>query len=98
MMFKILKNMAADYLTTMFRKCEYYSLVSNDSKLSLPKPKPKTDFLKRSFSYRGAIVWNSLPSEFLREVNKSETYFSFRNLPNNYYLIKLTVRITNCSI
>ena len=62
--------MAPNYLTTMFRKCDNskYSLRNNNLKLSLPKPKPKTDFLKRSFSYRGAIAWNSLPSEFLREV------------------------------
>ena len=85
MMFKILKNMAPNYLTTMFRKCDNsnYSLRSNNLKLSLPKP--KTDFLKRSFSYRGAIAWNSQPSEFLHEVDKSESYLSFRNLLNNYY-------------
>ena len=63
--------MAPNYLTTM----------SNNLKLSLPKP--NTDLLKRNFSYRGAIAWNSLPSEFLREVDKSQTYFSFRNLLNN---------------
>ena len=85
MMFKILKNMAPNYLRTMFRKCDNsnYSLRSNNLKLSLPKA--KTDFLKRSFSYHEAIAWNSLPSEFLREVDKSQTYFSFRNLLNNYY-------------
>ena len=85
MMFKILKNMAPNYLTTMFRKCDNsnYSLRSNNLKLSLPKP--KTDFLKRSFSYRGAIAWNSLPSEFLHKVDKSQSYLSFRNLLNNYY-------------
>jgi hypothetical protein len=44
--------MAPNYLTIMFRKCNNsnYSLRSNNLKLSLPKP--KTDFLKRSFSYR----------------------------------------------
>ena len=84
MMFKILKNMAPNYLTTMFRKRDNsnYSLRSNNLKLSLLKP--KTDFLKRSF-YRGAIAWNSLPSEFLHEVDKSQSYLSFRNLLNNYY-------------
>ena len=84
MMFKILKNMAPNYLTTMFHNCDNsnYSLRSNNLKLSLPKP--KTDFLKRSFSYRGAIAWNNLPSEFLQEVDKSQSYFSFRTLLNNY--------------
>ena len=76
--------MAPNYLTTMFHKCDNsnYSLRSNNLKLSLPKP--KTDFLKRSFSYRGAIAWNNLPSEFLQEVDKSQSYFSFRTLLNNY--------------
>ena len=85
MMFRILKNMAPNYLRTMFRKCDNsnYSLRSNNLKLSLPKS--KTDFLKRSFSYHEAFAWNSLLSEFLREVDKSQTYFSFRNLLNNYY-------------
>ena len=86
-MFKILKNMAPNYLTTMFRKCDNsnYSLRSNNLKLSLPKP--KTDFLKRSFSYRGAIAWNSLPSEFLHKVDKSQSYLSFRNLLNYYNML-----------
>ena len=85
MMFKILKNMVPNYLAKMFRKCDNsnHSLRSNYLKLSLPKP--KTDFLKRSFSYRVAIAWNSLPSEFLREVDKSQSYLPFRNLLNNYY-------------
>ena len=48
MMFKILKNMAHNYLTTMFRKCDNsnYSLRSNNLKQSLPKP--KTDSLKEA--------------------------------------------------
>ena len=85
MMFKILKNMAPNYLTTMFRKCDNsnYSLRSNNLKLSLPKA--KADFLRRSFSYCAAIAWTSLPSEFLSEVDKSQSYLSFRNLLNNYY-------------
>ena len=85
MMFKVLKNMAPNYLTIMFHKCDNsnYSLRSNNLKLSLPKP--KTDFLKRSFSYRGAVAWNSLPSELLRVVDESQPISSFRSLINNYY-------------
>ena len=71
MMFKILKNMAPNDLTIMFRKCNNsnYSLRSKNFKLSLPKP--ITDFLKRSFFYRGAVAWNSLPSELLRVHGRS---------------------------
>jgi hypothetical protein len=67
MMFKVLKNIAPNYLTIMFRKCDNsnYSLRSNNLKLSLPKP--ITDFLKRIISYRGTVAWNSLPSEHFYE-------------------------------
>jgi hypothetical protein len=77
--------MAPNYLTIMFRKCDNsnYSLRSNNLKLSLPKP--KTDFLKRSFSYRRAVAWNSLPSEILGVVDESQSISSFRILINNYY-------------
>jgi hypothetical protein len=85
MMFKVLKNMAPNYLTILFRKCDNsnYSLRSNNLKLSLPKP--RTDFLKRSFSYRGAVAWNGLPSELLRVVDEPRSISSFRSLINNYY-------------
>lgn len=35
-----------------------YSFRSNDQKLKLPKP--KRDFLKQSFAYRGAVALNNL--------------------------------------
>ena len=70
MMFKVLKNMAPNYLTILFRKC---------------LPKQKTDFLKRSFSYRGTVAWNGLPSELLRVVDEPRSISSFRSLINNYY-------------
>ena len=28
-------------------------------------PKPRTDYLKRSFSYSGAHLWNNLPEDVL---------------------------------
>ncbi len=40
-----------------------YTLRSNDRKLYLPKP--KTNFLKKSFLYRGATAWNNLPNEIV---------------------------------
>ena len=49
------------YLTKLFIRCsnETYSLRSNYNELSLAKP--RTDFLKKSFSYRAAKSWNNLP-------------------------------------
>ena len=86
MMLKILKNMAPNSLTIMYRKCDNsnYSLRSNNLKL-MSLPKPKMDFLKRSFFYPGAVAWNSLPYEFLRVVDESQSISSFRSLLNNYY-------------
>jgi hypothetical protein len=40
-----------------------YQLRSNDRKLYLNKP--NTNFMKNSFSYRGAVSWNSLPAEIV---------------------------------
>ena len=28
----------------------------------MPKPMPKTNYLKKAFSYRGAVAWNNLPT------------------------------------
>ena len=55
------------------RKLTGYSLRNSDNKLALPNP--RTDFLKRSFSYSGAHLWNSLPSD----VRAIRSYTNFRN-------------------
>ncbi len=62
LMFKIIKGKAPNYLTMLLSNCNNinYQLRSNKLKISLPKP--KTDFLKKSFAYRGAASWNKLPS------------------------------------
>ena len=62
MSFKALTDRLPIYLQELFIKCnnDNYYLRSNNSKLALPKP--KTNFLKRSFSYRAAQGWNELPN------------------------------------
>ena len=51
-----------------------------DSFLNLNLPKPCTDYLKRSFGYSGALLWNSLPEnirairstgQFKKEINRA---------------------------
>ena len=49
-------------------------------------PRPRTNYLKRSFSYSGALLWNSLPDsirairsigQFNKEINRAlETFDS----------------------
>ena len=60
MTFKALGGMAPEYLAQMFHVSvnQTYQLRNNNQKLYLPKP--KTNFLKRSFSYRGAVSWNQI--------------------------------------
>ena len=62
MSFKALTDRLPTYLQELFIKCnnDNYYLRSNNSKLALPNP--KTNFLKRSFSYRAAQGWNKLPN------------------------------------
>ena len=79
LMFKILDGLAPDYLQDLFsiRTTKYY--VRNlEMKLNLAKP--NTNYLKKSFSYRAASLWNNLPNNlrtiesvrsFKKEVNRS---------------------------
>ena len=78
MMFKSRHALAPVYLTDLFNKrSSYYNLRNSSGKLTLPKP--HTNYLKRSFSYSGAQLWNSLPEyvrnikstgQFKREINR----------------------------
>ena len=63
MMYKTLNALAPDYLQCLFtqRHVNDYNLRNLEEKLSLPKP--NTNYLKRSFCYSGACLWNSLPQE-----------------------------------
>ncbi len=65
MVFKALRKMTPTYISDLFHTChnDTYTLRSNDRKLYLPKP--KTNFLKKSFLYRGATAWNNLPNEIV---------------------------------
>ena len=60
MMFKSLNGLAPGYLQDLFSERNTdYDL--RDSFRNLNLPKPRTDYLKRSFGYSGALLWNSLP-------------------------------------
>ena len=60
MMHKVVNDLTPAYLNEMFTNTDTgYTLRNNENKLQLPKP--RTDYLKRSFCYDGAAVWNKLP-------------------------------------
>ena len=63
MMYKFLRGMTPEYLTSRFvfrNGITSYRLRNTENKLALPQP--RTNYLKKSFSYSGAGLWNSLSS------------------------------------
>ena len=73
-MFKTLNDQSPEYLKGLFKPFSTdYGLRNSDNKLALPKS--RTDFLKRSFCYSGAHLWNSLPSN----VRAIRSFTNFRN-------------------
>ena len=74
LMFKTLNDQSPEYLKDLFKPFSTdYGLRNCDNKLVLPQP--RTDFLKRSFCYSGAHLWNSLPSN----VRAIRSFTNFRN-------------------
>ena len=69
MVYKSLNGLAPDYMHSMFVNRDSvnpYSLRNTEGKLAVPKP--RTNYLRNSFSYSGAVLWNSLPIG-LRQAN-----------------------------
>ena len=71
---KILKNEVPTSISDQFHISvnDQYNLRSNFTMLKLAKP--RTNALKRSFSYHGAKTWNNLPTE-LKNLTISERVF-----------------------
>ena len=67
MVFKALNDLAPDHLSSMFTERSTSGYVFRDSTNKLNVPLPRTNYLKRSFSYRGATLWNSLPCNLRQE-------------------------------
>ena len=72
LMYKTLNGNLPHYLQEIFTpRISSYDLRDIENKLFVPKP--RTDYLKRSFGYSGAVLWNSLPSE-LRSIQTLTTF------------------------
>ena len=62
MMYKTIDKLMPDYLQKLFHlRVNNYNMRDSDHKLELPKP--RTEYLKCSFSYSGALLWNNLPND-----------------------------------
>ena len=74
MVYKSIHGLAPDYLGSLFTKYNPpYNLRNSENKLAVPLP--RTNFLKNSFSYNGAVIWNSLSPE----LRQAKSLKSFRN-------------------
>ena len=66
MVYKSLNGLAPNYLSSKFIQrsdvITSYNLRDSENKLAVPLP--RTNYYKNSFSYSGAVLWNSLPSFF----------------------------------
>ena len=80
LMFKTLNNRAPEYLSNLFiDRNTHYNLRNAGGKLNLPRP--RTDYLKRSFSYGGAQLWNNLP-ESIRTI---KSFKNFKKAIQTYF-------------
>ena len=82
--FKALKGALPASLCKKFslKYNDKHHLRSNNCKLYLRKP--KTNFMKKSISYRGASTWNSLPSDIVDNYASISTT-NFKSLITNYF-------------
>ena len=79
MIFSSLNGLDPVYLRELFSE-RHTDYDFGDSFRKLNLPKPRTDYLKRSFGYSGALLWNSLPEnirtirsigQFKKEINRA---------------------------
>ena len=80
LMYKCINNLAPAYLCNLFvPRISNYDLRNEKKKLLLPKP--RTDYLKHSFSYSGAILWNNRPEE----IRTSNSLAFFKRSYNKWF-------------
>ena len=80
-MYKTINKLVPENLTNLFSvRSTDYNLRNAKMKLNLPKP--RTDYLKRSFCYSRAWLWNMLP-HFASTANSLR---DFKNEVDRYLL------------
>ena len=76
MVFKSLNGLVPEYLKSKFIKRNESNYSPRDSVKKLVVPFPRTNYLKNSFSYSGATLWNSLPCK----IRESGSFNEFKRL------------------
>ena len=86
-MFKIFNNDCPTYLRERFhRTSEIHDYNLRGSNYDLQLPLTKTNFLKRSFSYRGAMAWNQLSNQ-TREIGDLTSFKLATSLDITFYYV-----------
>ena len=86
MMYKTMNDLAPEYLQSLFsQRHSAYNLRNSEGRLTLSKP--STNYLKRGFSYSGAMLWNKL-------TKSSKNAASVEHFKRN---IKIVADISDCS-
>ena len=92
LMYKYIHNLAPAYLCNLFApRTPDYCFCNEKKKLILPKP--RTDYLKCSFSYSGTLLWNNLPEEIYPTIltrHLSQHTKNFTQLKQHYLEYKMT--------
>ena len=75
MMYKIVNNIVPEYLSSRF--VFRYNLRDSDGTLAIPQP--RTNYCKRSLSYSGVVLWNSLPLNIRKSLSLNEFKSKLKN-------------------
>ena len=82
--YKSLNGLSPDYLSCKFIPRSdinnSYDLRNSTNKIAVPLPGIILNYYKNSFSYSGAVLWNSLPSN----VRQAASLTSFRKLLRHF--------------
>ena len=93
-MFIATQGILPNYLTNSFKWFDQiHEYTAKQAQSSFQLPKPNTNYVKRAYSYRGAVVWNNLPKEIktLTSVGNFRPKWSvtiFHELTNHYKLCR----------
>jgi hypothetical protein len=74
LVYKTINNLAPSYMRELIHTCnnENYNLRSQ-SNLNLVVLKPNTEYLKKTFSYSGMVIWNTIPAS-IKFITKLEIF------------------------
>ena len=80
MMYKTVNNTVPEYLRSHFVfRSDTLTYNQRDSDGTLAIPQPHTNYCKRSLSYSGVVLWNSLPLNIRQSLSLNEFKSKLKN-------------------